>query len=86
MTGKNRISDRLALGFLNLLVGLPTGALLWVVLNGFPWAASAWLPASFIFWFTGVMVVLGILMQEVLFLGIYSRCWNFLMYWFKGGW
>ncbi len=86
MREKTTILDRLSLGLLNLVVALPTGFLLWLVLNGFPWAASAWLPAASIFWFTGVMVVLGILMQEVLFLGIYSRCWNFLMYWIKGGW
>ncbi len=82
---KITLLDRLSLGLLNLIVGLPTGFLLWLVLNGFPWTTSAWLPASAIFWFTAVMVVLGILMQEVLFLGIYSRCWNFLVFWFKGG-
>ncbi|MCU7844069.1 MAG: hypothetical protein KZQ93_09540 [Candidatus Thiodiazotropha sp. (ex Monitilora ramsayi)] len=75
--------DRLAIGFLNLVVGLLTGSLLWLVLNGFPVALEPWLPAHSILWFTGVMVVLGILRQEVIFLGIYSACWRFVYNWFR---
>jgi hypothetical protein len=85
MEQKPTLFDRFAVGFLNLVVGLPTGFLLWVALNGFPWGGVGWLPAIYILWFTGVMVILGVLMQEVIFLSIYSKCWRFLYYWFKGG-
>jgi hypothetical protein len=76
--------DRFAVGFLNLLVSLPTGILLWAVLNGYPIVTIPWLPAEAILWFTGAMVLLGVLMQDVLFLNIYSKCWNILYYWFRG--
>lgn len=85
MDQKQSITDRLAIGLLNLVIGLPTGFLLWVVLNGFPWGGVGWLSAVFILWFTGAMVILGLLMQEVIFLNIYSKCWHFLYFLFKGG-
>ena len=79
----NAFMDRLAIGFLNLIVGLLTGSLLWLVLNGFPVVLEPWLPAYSILWFAGVMAVLGVLRQEVLFLGIYSTCWRFIYHWFR---
>ena len=85
MGQKPTIMDRFAIGLLNLVIGLPTGFLLWMVLNGFPWGTASWLPASFILWFTGAMILLGVLMQEAIFLNIYSKCWRFLYLLFKGG-
>jgi len=75
----------MAIGFLNVCIGLPTGMLLWVVLNGYPWVGIVWLPVVSVLWFTGAVTILGILMQEVLLLKIYSKCWRFLYYWLKGG-
>ena len=84
MEEKVTLLDRIGIGLLNVVVGLPTGILLWVALNGFPWGVVPWLPAVSILWFTGAMAVLGVLMQEVLFLNIYSKCWHFLVRWFGG--
>ena len=78
------LTDRLTAGLLNLLVSLPTGILLWATLNGFPVVAIPWLPAKFILWFSAIMVILGILKQDILLLNIYSKCWNALYYWFRG--
>ena len=84
MEDKVTILDRIGIGLLNVAVGLPTAFLLCLALNGFPWGIVGWLPAVSILWFTGAMVVLGVLMQEVLFLNIYSKCWHFLFRWFRG--
>ena len=76
--------DRVALGFLNFLVSLPTGILLWVVLNGFPWAANPWLPAISIVWFTIIMTLLGVFHNSVLLVNFYGWLWRALARWFSG--
>ena len=80
---KLSLLDRFGLGFLNLLVALPTGVLLWVVLNGFPWAVHPWLPAISIVWFTAVMVLLGIITNSIVLVNFYGWVWRVLVKWFS---
>jgi len=84
MEEKITLPDRLGIALLNVVVSLPTGFLLWLALNGFPWGVVGWLPAVSILWFTGTMAILGALMQEVLFMNTYTKCWHFLVRWFGG--
>ena len=76
------LGDRLAVTFLNGLIALPTGVLLWLALNGFPWAFVFWLPAQAILWFAGIMALLGLLVNRVLLADFYGLCWRFLLRWF----
>ncbi len=78
------IFDRIALGFLNLLVSLPTGVVLWVALNGFPWSVYTWLPAKSIIWFAIIMTLLGVVTNNVLLVNFYGRVWRVLVRWFSG--
>jgi hypothetical protein len=82
MEEKITLVDRLWIALLNVVVSLLTGFLLWLALNGFLWGVVGWLPAVSILWFTGTMAILGALMQEVLFMNIYTKCWHFLVRWF----
>lgn len=71
--------DRLAIGFLNLILGTITGALIWLAFNGFFYYFEAiWLSPYFILWFTGGMVVLGVMLQETIFIQIYTTAWRLL--------
>jgi ABC-type lipoprotein release transport system permease subunit len=71
--------DRLAIGFLNLILGVITGTLIWLAFNGFfIYFEEIWLSAYFILWFTGGMVVLGFMLQETIFILIYSTTWRML--------
>ena len=79
---KSSAIDRLALGFISACIALPTGVLLWVALNGFPWAAFPWLPATFILWFTLAMAVLGVITNSVVLADFYGKLWHILMKWF----
>ena len=78
------IFDRVALGFLNLLVALPTGILLWAALNGVPWAAYPWLPVTSIVWFTALMTLLGVISNSVILVNFYGWIWRALVRWFSG--
>ena len=80
---KSSIPDRLALGFLSACVALPTGIVLWVALNGFPWAAFPWLPGMYILWFTIAMAVLGVITNSVVLANIYGKLWHILVKWFS---
>ena len=79
---KSKLHDRLALVFLNLVVALATGALLWLALNGFPWAMNPWLPASSIIWFSVVMTALGMIRNNVVLVEFYGKLWRLLVKWF----
>jgi hypothetical protein len=72
------IMDRLAIGFLNLILGAFTSTLIWLALNGFFYFEEIWLSPYFILWFTGGMVILGLMLQEVIFIQIYSSSWRLL--------
>ncbi len=75
---EKRFMDRLAIGFLNLILGAITSTLIWLALNGFFYFEEIWLSAYFILWFTGGMVVLGLMLQEAIFIQIYSTSWRLL--------
>lgn len=71
--------DRFGVAMANLALSLPTGVLLWIVLNGFPWGWTGWVPAWSILAFALVMTALGGLMQQNLLLDIYARSWRFIV-------
>jgi ABC-type lipoprotein release transport system permease subunit len=76
---EKRFMDRLAIGFLNLILGAITGTLIWLAFNGFFfYFEEIWLSPYFILWFAGGMVVLGLMLQETTFIQIYSTAWQWL--------
>lgn len=77
------ITDRLLMGFLNMLVAAPTGLLLWIALNGFPWAPVPWLSAEFILWFVVIMTILGIIMNDAVLAEFWGKLWRFLVWFFN---
>jgi hypothetical protein len=79
---KSNIFDRLALGLLSACVALPTGIVLWAVLNGFPWATFPWLSGMYILWFTLAMAVFGVVTNSVVLANFYGKMWHILVKWF----
>lgn len=77
------LSDRFGIAMANLMLALPTGALLWVLLNGWPWDWIGWLPAWTIAAFAGAMTLLGAAMKQNALLGIYQHCWKLIADWFR---
>jgi hypothetical protein len=75
--------DRFSLAFLNALVALPTGVLLWALLNGYPWIITPWLPAVSILWFTIAMAILGAVTNNTLLIDMYGKIWHFFIRWFS---
>jgi ABC-type lipoprotein release transport system permease subunit len=76
---ERKFMDRLAIGFLNLILGVITGTLIWLAFNGFfIYFEKIWLSPYFILWFTGGMVALGLVLQEAIFIQIYSNTWRLL--------
>ncbi len=79
MSGQPTLSDRFGVAMANLLLALPSGALLWVLLNGWPWDWIGWLPAPSILAFAAVMTALGALMQQNLLLRVYEHTWKLIV-------
>ena len=77
------IQDRLALGLLNGVLGLPTGFALWLLLNGFLLLEELWLPLQAVFWFALVMAVLGMFFHDAVLSAFYGRLWAMLVTWSK---
>lgn len=71
--------DRLALAFLNAVVALPTGFLLWLILNGMPVVWVGWLPVQSILWFTLVMATVGAVIESQPLAEFYSRAWRLIV-------
>ncbi|MDN5924106.1 MAG: hypothetical protein L0H70_03805 [Xanthomonadales bacterium] len=71
--------DRLALAFLNALIALPTGTLLWLALNGFPFTWVGWLPAQSILWFTLIMAMAGAVIESQLLADCYGHLWQLVV-------
>lgn len=81
--GTSPLGDRFGIAAANLVLALPTGALLWVLLNGWPWDWVGWLPAWTILAFAGGMTLLGLLMQQNLLLRMYDHAWRFIIDWLR---
>ena len=81
--GRTSLADRFGVALANLALALPTAVLLWTLLNGWPWDWLGWLPAWTILAFTGVMTLLGALMQQNLLLSLYEHTWSFIVAWFR---
>jgi len=81
---KITVIDRLALGFLNGLIGLPTGIILWAALIGLPWGVIPWLPAVSILWFTLAVAIIGAVLNSNFLVNFYGKVWQFLWRWFGG--
>ncbi len=79
---KLTLFDRLALGFLNACVALPTGIILWLVLSGFPGVITPWLPGVSIIWFTLIMSILGVVTNNNILINFYGKTWHMLARWF----
>ena len=72
-------SDQLTLGFLNGVIAIPTGVILWVALNGFPWANTPWLPAVSIVWFTIAAFIAGAVNNNNFLINFYGKVWHLLV-------
>lgn len=77
--------DLLGLALLNAAVALPTGCLLWLVLNGFPFGWIGWLPGQSVLWFTAAAAALGVLTRENWLADFYGWSWRAILRWFSYG-
>ena len=77
------IQDRLVLGVLNGVLGLPTGFVLWLLLNGFLLLEELWLPLEAVLWFALVMAILGMFLHDAVLSAFYGRLWAMLVTWLK---
>jgi len=73
--------DRLAVAFLSGLLAFLTAGLLWLVLAGINQAGThiVFLPISAIWWFTGIMAVLGFFNVENFLAEVFGKLWRFIM-------
>jgi hypothetical protein len=79
---RNTLADTFAVSFLNVLFGLPTGFILWLVLNGFPFVWIGWLPLGSILNFTIAAVIIGHVINEDWLANLYGWLWCNLVRWF----
>ncbi|MES9980873.1 MAG: hypothetical protein ABW115_04860 [Candidatus Thiodiazotropha sp. 6PLUC6] len=75
--------DRLALGFLNAILGFLTGLILWLGINSLFSQGDYWLPFESVIWFTLIMALLGMFVHDALLSTFYARVWHFLFTLFK---
>ena len=75
--------DYVAIAFLNAVVALLTGILIWLGINGVPFVYAGLLPFQFVYWFVGIVVVIGFFVQDTWFVNLFGRVWNILYRWFN---
>lgn len=79
---RTTLTDLWGLALLNAAVALPTGSVLWLILNGFPVVWVGWIPAQSILWFTAAMAALGALTREAWLADLYGWLWRSIVRWF----
>jgi len=72
--------DRVAIAFGSAVLAFVTGCLVWLTLAGFNMYASsiAFLPPAWLWWFTGIMAVLGFARMENLIAEVLGKAWRFV--------
>lgn len=80
---QKNLFDHLAIAFLNVVVSFPTGILIWFILNGVPATWAGLVPFEFVYWFVGIVVVLGVFFKDAWLASLYGRIWHFIYRWFN---
>ena len=80
---KVTLTDHIAVAFLNTMIAVSTGLLLWLALNGVPVTWAGWLPFQAVVWFVAIVVIVGAFVQDVWLANFYGWVWRGLVGWFS---